>query len=421
MPPRTRPPARPTGRGEDAVTYLEHHGYRTRRPAIRSSDYDILTDPFRYYLRRRLGLTDRLHYSEALSRGSWFHTAFELCLEPPDVAEASYEDRISDRMAELEVITDHHGISEEGLIRIKAQEEHDARTAWAWFQALSSVPLPSSSFNGTFVDWMRAPMNRVLGFEITAYARNPISDSAPPIAAQFDALIYQPDTNKVWIVDPKTCSGPPSVRLSTCLLEFQTHLYLKVLDSLLANFVLTREYDIPADAEVGGFIHVAVQKPNIKFGQADRPYEETPHVIQRGPRKGQTEIRRSYYGEPTLNLYVERLRDWYHCTGPFSHRHHDEPIINRSIVNASVLRDETIQHEFMQRLQYVTHHATLTPLPRHFRMGNIQALRSHGKEHYLLPFYTQPVGDWPSLIQELGLIQQWRDPEHVTSGIRKPT
>ena len=79
MPPEIQPVPLPTDRARSARHYLESEGLVPRIPSIRSSDYSSsLSDPFGYYLRRRLGLIPALSYSEALSRGSYFHTLFAL-------------------------------------------------------------------------------------------------------------------------------------------------------------------------------------------------------------------------------------------------------------------------------------------------------------------------------------------------------
>ena len=71
MPPNQEPQPLPTDRAKSARIYLEPEGLVARVPSIRSSDYgSALSDPFGYYLRRRLGLTPPLLYSEALARGS---------------------------------------------------------------------------------------------------------------------------------------------------------------------------------------------------------------------------------------------------------------------------------------------------------------------------------------------------------------
>ena len=78
MPPNVQEIKPPEGWGEDAARWLEAHGMVAEVPTIRSSDYEsCLGNPFGYYLTRRLGLSDALRWSEALSRGSWFHKRFE--------------------------------------------------------------------------------------------------------------------------------------------------------------------------------------------------------------------------------------------------------------------------------------------------------------------------------------------------------
>ena len=289
----------------------------------------------------------------------------------------------------------------------------------AWLQAISEIPLPSTQTPIPLFEWLSLPQNQILGFELMGYVPSPYDEAT--LGAQFDCVVYQSSTNKLWIIDLKTCGCDPTVRLSTCEIEFQTQLYLDVAQRLIDSGSWQEQYDLPGDVSLGGFIHVAIEKPNIKFGQNDRPCEETLHILKSGPRKGQTEVRRAYFGEPLLHLYVERCGRWYRHEGEFSHKPHDHPHINRSVTRASLLKSPIHGKEYEARLRYLVSLATMTPEPANFRMGNIRSLTGAGREHHLLPFYTQPVGDWPSLISELGLIQKFRDPGLVAVGVRAMT
>ena len=83
MPPETKTLKTPTTRGLTAYDYLRHHGITDQPPTLRSSDYEsCLSDPFRYYLTRRLGIYPALSWSKALNRGSWFHVMLALIDNP---------------------------------------------------------------------------------------------------------------------------------------------------------------------------------------------------------------------------------------------------------------------------------------------------------------------------------------------------
>jgi hypothetical protein len=80
-----------------------------------------------------------------------------------------------------------------------------------------------------------------------------------------------------------------------------------------------RQYRVLAEAEVGqpihGFVLNILQVPSIKLCSADKDYKEYTHTFTRGAKKGQTEQRKEYYGEPKFENYLKRCKEWYEENG----------------------------------------------------------------------------------------------------------
>ena len=49
------------------------------------------------------------------------------------------------------------------------------------------------------------------------------------------------------------------------------------------------------------------------------------------------------------------------------------------------------------------------------------SVRVFGKLSYLAPFYLVPIRDWPNVIQQLRLVQVWREDDRVGRGSRMET
>lgn len=406
MPPKVESIPKPTTRGRDAREYLEAHGIVARKLPVRSSDYErCQRDPFGYYLSRRLGLTDGLGYSEALSHGSWFHVAHQHCLKPDMLQRRIREEMLEARFDELSRMCRHNGITGEGRLSILEKEEQDARTAWAWWDVAKDLPMSHGETPGrSLMEWYDLPHLDVLGFEV------PVRLEVQGIECQlqYDALVYHRDQKKVWAVDVKTTSLTPMDRAATCQIEFQTQLYLHGL-KVLCGGTLQDMFDVDPDAEPGGFRHVIVQKPPLKFGLADRDCREYEHELKRGPRKGQVEVRREYEGEPRIENYLQRIGEWYRKDGQYQHLEGEEgPRVGYSDIGASFLRDQNEVEEFIQRLRMVNRYATVSPEPKNFPR-TVAGCTARGKLSLFAPFYVCPVADWPTIIRELQLVQAWRD------------
>lgn len=403
MPPKTKAIPVPTSDGKDSKEWLEAHGLVARQPAIRSSDYEsVLHCPFQYYLSRRLGLVQALRWSEALSRGSWFHKRFEHYNLPADEAKRQMEIEYEKRESELTDICINRGIKGESKSNIMEREYQDMMCASAWYEASM----------GPFLETIRKPHWRVLGTEVVAEYKHP---EFGRLLAQFDMLLYHEKQNSVWIVDLKTTGHNPIERLQTCTIEFQTQHYMHILDWMLKEQSLTRAYEIPRDARLGGMMHVAVQKPTIDFGMKDRDCDEKEHTLTRGPRKGQIEIRRTYYGEPKIENYIKRCKDWYNATGEYEDKKAERetaPAINISKTDRLTL-DTRWTTEYTTRLRLVHHYATVDPLPLNFPKS-ANYLIQFGKMSPFSPFYLTPTSEWPGFLRIEGFMVEDRDDVEVS-------
>ena len=414
MPPETKPISVPMTDGKDAREWLEAHGLVARQPAIRSSDYEsVLHCPFQYYLSRRLGLVQALRWSQALSRGSWFHKAFEYYSLSPLDRSKEMEIQYEEREKELSDICKVRGIKGESKSNILEREYQDMLCALAWFEASMNLPIFStnSTQGETFLEKIRKDHWKVLGTEIVAEYNHA---EFGRMLAQFDMLLYHKKQNSVWIVDLKTTAHNPIERLQTCPIEFQTQHYTHILKWLLEEGVLPKPFDIPRDARLGGMWHVAVQKPTIEFGMNDRDCEEHEHELKRGPRKGQIETRRKYHGEPKIENYIERCNRWYRGEGEYEDKKPERqtaPPINISKTDRSTL-DTRWTTEYTRRLRLLHSYAVADPAPINFPKS-ASYLMQFGKMSPFSPFYLTPASQWPGIVSTEGFMVEDRDDVQV--------
>jgi hypothetical protein len=412
MPPETKPIPVPVTDGKDSKEWLEAHGLVARQPAIRSSDYEsVLHCPFQYYLSRRLGLVQALRWSAALSRGSWFHKRLEYYNLSPLEANRVMEEEYEKRESELTDICQVRGIKGESKQRMIEREYQDMLCASAWFDVAMHLPIPGK---GPFLGekgYINRRYWRVLGTEVVAEYKHP---EFGRMLAQFDMLLYHEDQNTVYILDLKTTAHTTISRLQTCPIEFQTQHYMHILKWMLEEQSLTKPFDIPRDAKVGGMIHLAVQKPTIEFGMNDRNCEEHEHELSRGPRKGQIEIRRKYFGEPRIENYIERCRRWYQAEGEYEEKkpeRESDPAVNFSLTGGSTL-DTRYTTDYTNRLRLVHSYATIDPVPHNFPKS-ASYLMQFGKMSPFSPFYLTPTQEWPGIVSTEGFMVEDRDDVEV--------
>ena len=379
-------------------------GLVPRVPYVRASDWDTYCHcPFRYFLRRRLGLVRSFERSAALNYGSWFHVHAEETFQPPQVVDV--QGRFAARAAELKATAAVLDISLDKLRTVVETEERQMLEAGAWWEAVKEVPIAQY---GTAYDFLRQRSFRCLGTELGLRLRIAgLTGNRPFITAcRLDMLLYNEEQNTLWIPDWKTCAEPTDIRLSTAPLEFQTWHYLKVVGLLLSKPELIRKWGLKPDAKLGGMIHIAVQKPTISFGSKDRPFREETRALKSGPRKGQLTTERIYEGEPSYPNYIARVKDWYLARGEYTHLASERlgiPPVNISFTKSAVLLDPKVDnwyHGILKRLanasQCAAHLDQFPPSARH--------LREYGRLDQYAPFYDAPMEDWPRLADQLGFL-----------------
>lgn len=452
MPPSVTPIPVPKGRGADVVPFLEANGIFPVEPPIHSSDlYELHVDPFNYYLKRRLGLVKALRWpGKALNRGSWFHTIFELAHLSPGDRAVRYEQKILNRLTELEGLCATLGLLGDKRTNILRIERQDARTAQGWFEEALTLKYPHiETLKDGFLAQLNAPHLRVLASELTLIYAGEEAVEGFPLAIIIDKLVYNTKTNTVWIYDPKTTGGDAVERAQCPLVEFQCRHYLWVVRALMQSGELQKMFGLPANATLGGMKHICVHKPQISFGDKDRDFVYTSEGKKTGisgkammegtsgkwivltsndgsPKTyadegtafqalwdlcGKKPEKLYAEGEPNILNYRKRVRDYYLMQGEYAKDGLTAPLrICISTSHAKELLDEDATFEYLSLLQRIHHFATLDPSPRNFArtmdgMWNWDDLTEYA------PFYTTRPAQWPDVILKNGFIVRHRD-EH---------
>jgi hypothetical protein len=215
-----------------------------------------------------------------------------------------------------------------------------------------------------------------------------------PIAVTFDAILRQRSNGTIWILDYKTTSEKPFDRVALTHREPQSRLYC------LALRLWCLLHDVPPPA---GIIFLAVRKPTIRLCGEDRPFREYDYELKSGPRKGQIERRRDYFGEPCADLYRERVVEWLTRTGRYAHLaiSGDPPAVFQINPIDTVLDDagqSLLAQEIVcvnQLRRAVLDHSDSNPQADFW--PNVRDVSPDFRDFYLLP---PPY--WPSIISQKG-------------------
>lgn len=368
-------------------------------PHVRSSDVMVMGDPLKYLLRRRLALVAPFDSAQAANRGNWFHA---MCAYDGDT-----HDLLGARETELMALADHLGCGDDARKTILAREKEDYDLAVSWYAAAQQVEFTHTGrrFTGNFLQFL--DQFETIGTEV--FITRP---GSPPDTAQIDRLVL--DGENLWVVDYKTSKRSPTDlivdgrrtvgRLTTCSIEFQTLHYCELAAWALQEGLL----NVPTRTRLAGMMHVALQMPSIRLAREDRDYKEYEHTLKSGPRKGQTEIRRDYTGDPKWENYTKRCADWLLATGPYTHLTAERaaaPPVNVSETPAELVFDSYHQGIYNTTHDAIVTHALCDDDPRRFPPNHGSLMYGSPYE----PFYLLDVSYWPSIVESDGFRVMSRD------------
>jgi hypothetical protein len=397
-------------------------------PRLRSSDHDLcLTDPFRYFLVRRLGLVPALSPPDARDEGTWLHTHLSLIDKPPIARDVSLNQQRSAAHAEIERAADEFDVPDSIRNERKADVDSLCASTQAWWEAaLDAVPIGKYP---TLRSYLQRPNWQPVLIEHT----QSIPGLPIPSVIQIDRMIYDETNNCVDIFDLKSCAETTRIRAATCSFEFQTRHYLFGERAILGSLGL------PKGCYIRDMCHILWQKPTIRISNDDRPYHwysegkksgvtgtakpkgghwevtcsgwpnpevllQEQHAIDRLHEATGKKPEKSFLGDPDPARYLERCKRWYAGTGEFSaegvQRGIDEsPVLDVSRTSATLLLDLEVERDYRADVDTIVHYATCPPDPALFPR-NYPKLREFRRLSPYYHFYVQPVDEWPRIIAD---------------------
>lgn len=472
LPPEVSDIPPPDSLQESIQPFLTSRGIIPISPPIRSGDLQLCrTDPFRYLLTRRLGLVRALKYSEALTRGSWFHLCLESFFRTNTVSnDIDFRRLLGVRLDELRQLCKVLSLPPTSTQVVLDAEIRDAEMARAYF--LASSRYSNHNFPGLRHSWseLLAPNKpfRWLASELIIRLRHPALRKVDSVI-QIDALLYNESADTLWLLDAKTTGKPAYHRAQTCYLENQTFHYLETFSEALSQSTdIHRQFSLPTSVKLGGMIHLIVQKPTIEFGMNDRPWwlactskrssrratalynpststwtvtyldlssgaqvepgtdgapdgtQPTRDAAENAMREycGIKTVEKEFTGEPSWDNYVRRCTDWYLGEGDYAEerdaRRGTNPKtipINLSHTSASILTDDRRRSEYVDDIRRAEAYSTAPLLLTEFPRSSDGILDRDGTVSDFAPFYGLPVRHWPSLCRREAIICQHRDKE----------
>jgi hypothetical protein len=405
---------------------LAQHGLVERRPPVRSSDFRSLGSPFHYYLTRKLGLVPALRYSVALSQGTWFHAALELLMNPSNTVESAhiqYQAKLEARIDEMRSVCKELSIGDQRTREIVAVEEQDATCGWAWSLVSKDLPIEGSLANGRSMhEFLGGPDFVPLCNECLLRTDLTLDDKRmDPVTCvmQPDLLLFHKPQRSVWIVDYKTTGISPRIRGASCPIEPQTQHYMSIAHDLLQRGQLQKQFDLPDDTTVGGMLHAIVRKPTISFGQSDRDYILDTTPFKSGPRKGEPRNEKVYTGEPRLENYIERCRQWYMGEKDYVHLKADrvaEPLVDLSFTSGTALLDKQWVGQYRARLAALNKWRIAEIEPHEYPWPT--EVHGTGTLDTYAPFVLRPVSEWPDIVMQEGFVIVDRDAPKETANVQ---
>jgi hypothetical protein len=405
MPPETKLIPIPQGWGRDARVFMEAHGFTPSIPEIRSSD--AFRSPFQYYLSRILGLRPIYSYYEPFSIGGWAHTFLQLY----------YTSNRDQRF--LDKIKDHQTLISEvaEAIRMPHQQKAD-EIQRAYDDAIKAKTIVEVGFNIRLKGNDRT-INDILTEQhgqwrpLAQELQLTVDHGKTKLAAQLDLLMYNDETQELRIPDLKTTDTDPTIRAEMCPVEYQTLHYMHIVNACIPELI--EKFNLGARTRLKDMVHLVIQKPSIKFGSKDRDYTEYEHVISRGDRKGQVEIRRKYDdGPPKPENFHKRITEYMLGQGEYIDKEIDRQ--ENPMAGISYTRYDRLDPNDWANYSMITRSiydmATTEPEPRYF-MRNARAMVDRGQLTPYALFYRLPVAAWPDLIKRNNMIIDRRPVEHM--------
>lgn len=126
------------------------------------------------------------------------------------------------------------------------------------------------------------------------------------LAGRLDNLSFYATDASYWVKDIKTTSLSPEEKLVGYEWGPQKRIYRLLATSYIQRIIGLKNHTGPK-----GFILNVIQTPGIRLSGEDRDYTIEKHILKSGPRKGETEDRKVFDGEPKFENYVKRCKDWY--------------------------------------------------------------------------------------------------------------
>lgn len=422
----------------DAVLFMEEAGFPPVTPCIRSSDESVFSDPFGYFLSRRLGLKPGLSYSKALAQGTATHAHFEGF----NLSEAAITHAFLDAKDEATVEAKETYSPQETLLEYTDRLTDDFALTKAWWDGACKV----KTNKGTIPEFLGQPWwETLLVEEDLSVQMTQMFQTLAHCTIRPDLLLYHKGQNSIWVVDLKTCSEPTGIRAKTCPIEFQTWHYPMVMEEFRLNGTLWEMFPkLPTGVKIAGMIHILIQKPTIKFGSSDRPYywaaaskrsQKSGEAKRVGNQQWQviTDVddgspmvyenedtavtalqslilvkpKKIYMSEPSPELYAKRCEEWYLAQGDMTHREYADLPVEISWTTG-IVEDPSCRRRYEEIVKGIEQYAIMPPHPDNFRM-NGHHLRAWGRLSPYTPFYTNPLWTWPEIITAKRFIVRHRD------------
>lgn len=431
------------GRGRDVAPYLRSFGIVDSIPSIRSSDFGTAIErPFLYYLTRRLNLApaNRMEEREAIIVGDYFHLLMELEHLGPENQKRLYYERLKEQITEIVRVCEMTGKRADYSIE---KAEQLAYSTEAMYHAVLDYKLPGTELSRGIKHLLEQEFQELGDELLLSYRHKDFPRSV--LTIQVDRLLYRPASDEVWILDYKTSGKDTVERLATCTYEAQTRHYVFTLRELMPKII--EEYGLPRSAKVGGMMHLAIKRPDLRLTDADRPFEyqsegkRTGWVGSARPiynpnlsvKQWDVECRsmhppfdskadsfqkkddaltflheatgkkpeKVYTGERDVRLLTRRIKEKYRDMDPAS------PPVNLSRTPIDAVLDEDGEYEYLSDLKAVYSYATRPANPVAFsrRTGLSKTDRWY-------PFHVAEPAQWPDLIRLGGLVQYQRDNEN---------